>query len=168
MPGAVYYHGYWINKNWFYKYADIFRKEFMFPEIEDVQNRMWLERIRNTQSVSEHIRRGDYVDLGWAVEAENYCRWLKEFAEKYGTQWEVFVFSDDIAWCRENKETLGMNLFSQVSFIEGNICGKNYIDMQLMSQCKAMIMSNSAFCYLAALLNTEMKVCLNPTSRGIW
>ena len=62
---------------------------------------------------------------------------------------------------------IGFSLFSGVHFIEGNVQGKNYIDLQLMSNCKAMIMSNSAFCYLAALLNTKMKFVLNPTNREV-
>ena len=60
-------------------------------------------------------------------------------------------------WCRKNWNKLGFDLFESVTFIEGNDEGRNYIDLQLMSYCKGMIMSNSSFCYLAALLNTEKK-----------
>ena len=60
-----------------------------------------------------------------------------------------------------------MNEFETVVFVEGNVQGKNYLDMQLMSKCKGMIMSNSAFCYLAALLNVDMQVCLNTTAREV-
>lgn len=162
-PGDIYYHGYWINKNWFDKYKDVFQKEFCFPEIQDAQNKAWLDRIKSTNSVSVHIRRGDYVDLGWAVKSEVYHKWMENFIEKYGKCWQLFVFSDNIEWCKTNEEALGLNLLEEVIYVEGNVHGRNYIDMQLMSQCKAMIMSNSAFCYLAALLNTEKQICLNPT-----
>ncbi|MBQ3601462.1 MAG: alpha-1,2-fucosyltransferase, partial [Lachnospiraceae bacterium] len=126
--GNVYYHGYWINKNWFEQYKEIFLREFCFPKITDTQNQMWLERIKSTNSVSVHIRRGDYVELGWALNTESYCKWLNLFAEKYGKKWEVFVFSDDIDWCKKNKEALGMNQFEEVIFIEGNLHGQNYVD----------------------------------------
>ena len=165
--GDIYYHGYWINKNWFAKYRDVFLEEFRFPEIEDERNREYYEIIVNSQSVSLHIRRGDYVDLGWAYDTEYYGRLVHQFVEKYGAKWQAFVFSDDITWCKENKEALGLNVFENAVFIEGNVQGKNYIDMQLMSRCKGMILSNSAFCYLAALLNTEKQACLNTTAREV-
>lgn len=165
--GDIYYHGYWINKNWFAKYRDVFLEEFRFPEIEDEVNQEYMRQIMNSQSVSLHIRRGDYVDLGWAYDTEYYYRLVHQFVEKYGTKWQAFVFSDDIAWCKENQEALGLNIFENVVFIEGNVQGKNYIDMQLMSKCKGMILSNSAFCYLAALLNTEKQACLNTTAREV-
>lgn len=165
--GDIYYHGYWINKKWFDKYKDVFLKEFCFPEIEGERNRGWLEKIKNSNSVSIHIRRGDYVKLGWALESEAYHKWIEQFIGQFGVKWELFVFSDDIEWCKTNKEALGFTLFENVVYVEGNVCGKNYIDMQLMSQCKAMIMSNSAFCYLAALLNTRKEICLNPTQREV-
>lgn len=57
--------------------------------------------------------------------------------------------------------------FQKVHFVEGNVKELNYIDMHLMSRCEAMIMSNSAFCYLAALLNTRKKFWLNPTRREV-
>ena len=165
--GDIYYHGYWINKKWFAKYQDVFLEEFRFPEIEDEVNRQYMKQIMNSQSVSIHIRRGDYVDLGWAYDTEYYCELVNKFVGEYGNQWQIFVFSDDIPWCKENREALGLNTFANAVFIEGNIQGKNYIDLQLMSKCKGMIMSNSAFCYLAALLNTEKQACLNTTAREV-
>lgn len=43
--------------------------------------------------------------------------------------------------------------------------GKNYLDLQLMTRCKAMIVSNSAFSYLAALLNPNRAYTLNLSDR---
>lgn len=166
-PGDVYYHGYWINKNWFKKYKEIFLKEFSFPQIVDEKNRAYLEKIKNTQSVAVHIRRGDYVSLGWAY-SEKECRKLVEaFAKGRPEKWSLYVFSDDIEWCKENQKTLGFESFDEITYVEGNVQGRNYIDLQLMSQCKGMIMSNSAFCYLAALLNREKQFVLNPTKREV-
>jgi len=166
-PGDIYYHGYWINKKWFAAYEEEFLKEFRFPEITDSRCRDYLARIRSTDSVSVHIRRGDYVTLGWAVSPELYRGWIREFLEMAPGQWELFVFSDDIVWCREHQEDLGLGQFRKLTFVEGNVKGKNYLDLQLMSNCRAMIMSNSAFCYLAALLNVDKKFVINPTPREV-
>ncbi len=167
MSGNVYYHGYWITKEWFEKYGEEFQKELTFPEIQDEKNKGYLKKIMNTRSVSIHVRRGDYVTLGWAPEPEIYKSNIDFFVERQGNDWELFVFSDDIAWCREHQDILGLTSFPTVHFVEGNVQGRNYIDLQLMSQCEGMIMSNSAFCYLAFLLNTRKKVVINCTTRKI-
>lgn len=174
--GDVYYHGYWINKWWMEKYKDIFLKEFTFPKIEDEKNKVYEEKIENTHSVSIHIRRGDYVTLKCDYKDFQYGILISRFKEKIlistevetdVKKWNLFVFSDDIEWCKDHQKEMGMDSFGEVIFVEENISGKNYIDMQLMSRCEAMIMSNSAFCYLAALLNTRKKIVINPTSREV-
>lgn len=167
MGEDVYYHGYWINKKWFAAYQDTFLKIFRFPEITDDTNRRYLDEILNTNSVSIHIRRGDYVNLGAAMDSRT-CRILCEkFASTVPGIWNLFVFSDDIPWCREHQQEMGFGRFDKVTYVEGNVRGKNYRDMQLMSHCKGMILSNSAFCYLAALLNTRKIYHVNPTMREI-
>lgn len=82
-------------------------------------------------------------------------------------KWELFVFSDDLTWCREHQEELGFDAFEKVTFVDGNVRERSYIDLQLMSMCKGMILSNSAFCYLAALLNTGLEYYINPTDRVV-
>ena len=167
FPEDIYYHGFWINKGWFAKYQEVFLKEFRFSEIQDTQNQRYLDRIQNSQSCSIHIRRGDYIDVGWAYGIEAYRKMIDEFVKECGKRWELFIFSDDIEWCKINQKELGFGLFEDITFIEGNMHGKNFIDMQLMSQCKGMILSNSAFCYLAALLNTKKQAFINPTWREL-
>lgn len=165
--GNVYYHGYWINRQWFGQYEDEFLREFAFPPIPDKINRERLRAIEGSRSVSIHIRRGDYVNIGWALGTEDYKLLVECFMENRGSGWDLFVFSDDVAWCRQNQEAMGFLKFKSVHFIDGNDKGANYIDMQLMSRCKAMILSNSAFCYLAALLNTRKEFVINPTKREV-
>ena len=147
LPGDIYYHGYWINKNWFAQYQNIFLQELKFPEITDSKNKEYLQKIQNTNSVSIHIRRGDYVKLGLALETDIYQALIQNFISNvpFGN-WHLFVFSDDISWCKEHQSEMSFSLFETVTYIEGNIHGKNYIDLFLMTQCKAMLISNSAFC----------------------
>ena len=158
------------------EYQDHFLQELSFPVIEDVYNQNVLQKILTRPSVSVHIRRGDYVNLGLAMKTSYYEDMVKVFqyklektenVEKNIKNWEVFVFSDDIAWCKENYKELGLEAFGDITYVEGNIKGKNYIDMQLMSKCEGMMISNSAFCYLAALLNTRKKIVVNATTRNV-
>lgn len=167
LPGNIYYHGYWINKNWFAAYQQNFLQEFCFPEITDSTNLQYRQLIQSVHSLSVHIRRGDYVSLNWAWEPEKYRACIEQFVQRTQEKWHLFVFSDDIDWCRENARKLGFESCAEVTYIEGNVQGRNYLDMQLMSLCEAMILSNSAFCYLAALLNTKKQYVLNLTNREV-
>ena len=74
----------------------------------------------------------------------------------------LFVFSDDIDWCRTNENSLGLDNCKELVYVSNNHGTASYRDMQLMSNCKNMIMSNSAFCYLAALMNKRLNLVLNP------
>lgn len=163
LPGNLYYHGYWINKKWFARYREAFLQEFTFPEITDERNLRYMEEIRSSLSLSVHIRRGDYVTLGFSQDPIVYRYQLKQFAKQVPGEWHLFVFSDDVDWCREHARELGIHYFQEVTYVEGNTDGENYRDMQLMSMCRAMIVSNSSFCYLATLLNTEKQYALNTS-----
>lgn len=167
VKGLLYYHGYWINSKWFKQYEDVFLEEFSFPELTSAKNQEYMKQIQEYNSVSIHIRRGDYVTLGWAMEESMYRKLTELYVKAYSADWTVFVFSDDIEWCRKHKEELGLGVFADAVFVEDNVNGNNYIDMQLMSNCKGMIMSNSAFCYLAALLNRNKDFIINCSGREI-
>ena len=166
-PENVYYHGYWITKEWFQAYRNVFWQEFQFPEIEEPWNLEYAKQIGSSESVAIHVRRGDYVTLKWAFDTDTYRMLVNQFRGMVFGRWKLFVFSDDIAWCREHAGEMGFDLFAQVVYVEGNGNGLNYRDMQLMSMCKGMILSNSAFCYLASLLNRNRKMVINPMERMV-
>lgn len=166
-PKDTYYHGYWVHSGWFHRYEDIFLKELAFPPLVSPKNLDLMEQIRNCHSLAIHIRRGDYVSLGWSYPADTCRQIVRDFISLYSCGWDLFVFSDDIGWCKANSGTLGFDAFHTVTYVEGNVNGSNYIDLQLMSQCKGMILSNSAFSYLAALLNRNKECILNPAARPL-
>lgn len=165
----IYYSGYWINKGWFAANSEVLRHELKFPNITDKINMEYQEAIVKTNSVAVHIRRGDFVTIGWALSEEYYANAVNVMKNNYNDA-IFYIFSDDLDWCKENAETLGLNLGKdQVVYVDGNYDRKhNYIDMQLMSICKHMIISNSSFSYLAALLNeNKEKLIINPTNREV-
>lgn len=166
--GNIYYHGYWINRDWLKgRHLETLRQELQFAPLTDDKNRRYEEKIMQTNSVALHIRRGDFVKIGWASPVENYRRAVTALHDSIEGA-HFFVFSDDLDWCRENLEGMGLN-FNEVTFVEGNTGGSNYIDMQLMSYCKNMaLVSSSSFSYLAALLNRNEKITVyNSTSREV-
>ena len=117
LPGNIYYHGYWINRKWLKMLEE--EGEFLnFPEITDDENREILKTIDETDSTSIHIRRGDYVDLGWSADVSAIRKMIEMLIEKIpGTS--LFVFSDDIEWVKKNCsfekdiiDLLGVNFIS--------------------------------------------------------
>lgn len=157
----VYYHGYWINKKWFETYRDLLKKELTFPPITDTLNQNYANTITSSQSIGVHIRRGDYVDIGWNLESNYYLQSMKTLTAQYPDA-EFYIFSDDLVWCQLHATQLGFDLTNKVTYVEGNTHGQNFRDLQLMSMCKGLLMSNSAFCFLAALLNDDLKFCIQP------
>lgn len=162
----LYYHGYWINKNWFYTYKEEIQKELVFPELTGEKNIHYADMIKEDMSIGIHIRRGDFVALGWELPTQYYKESCIRVLNMYPSA-NFFVFTDDVKWCMEKSEDLGLNLPGRTVYISGNVDGRNYIDMQLLSMCQGIIMSNSSFCYLAVLLDDQLQFVINPTDREV-
>lgn len=156
LPGDVYYHGYWLNKHYLEKYREILLKEISFPPITEPHNMEYKQRIENTLSFAVHIRRGDFVAIGAALKESM----VREAVEAAVGEWQdvtIFVFSDDLLWCREHADEMGLNLPRETVFVEGNTGEKSFRDLQLMSLCHSMVVGASSFNYLAALLHGNLK-----------
>lgn len=158
---VTYYHGYWINNNWFNTYKQILKDELKFPVIVDSKNLSYAQQITSSNSIGIHIRRGDYVTIGWSLQNDYYLQSMISLI-RYHPDGAFFVFSDDIEWCKNNAVSLGFNLTNNITFIDGNSNGDSFRDLQLMSMCHGLLMSNSAFCFLAALLDEKLEFCVQP------
>ena len=165
LPGDIYYHGYWLRKDFLDLYGDAIRSELVFPPIDE-QNNEIMNQIKSTNSAALHIRRGDFVKNGIALDEQTIYQSVSILLKKIPDA-TLFVFSDDIDYCRNKAEDLGLNLAKETFFVTGNTGADSYKDMQLMSACKNVIINNSSFCYLAALLNNDINVLINPTKRAI-
>ncbi len=175
LPGEVYYHGYWIRPEWFRSIEGQIREELTFPDIKPgafdgeteeqcFRNKTLMDMIMSEDVTSVHVRRGDYVSGGIAIGDA----WYREQIEKVlleASNTRFVVFSDDPEYCRIHRNEMGLDLTDKVNFVTDNqnICA--FRDLQLMSHCKRMIIGNSAFSYLAALLNKEAIRILKPRSR---
>ena len=160
LEGDWYLHFYGLNTEYFKSYKDILSKEFTFPAFTEPHNLEYEKRIRNEESISLHVRRGDYVALGKNLEPEYYKKSVQALLEEV-PEAQLVVFSDDLPWCRANEEALGISLAKKILYIEGNANPNNYRDLQLMSLCPGMIVGNSSFCCLAAMLNRNLKYLVN-------
>ena len=164
--GNIYFHGYWIQNCWFNEVREILQDELRFPVPTDVRNVSYARDILNTESVCMHVRRGDFVALNRAMPWEFYAEAVHSL-EIRKMNLRYFVFSDDLIWCKENLKRLGLNNKS-VELIQGNKGRNAYIDVWLMSLCRHMIMDNSSFVYLAALLRKQNDGIIIKAKNSKW
>lgn len=163
IPGAVYYHGYWIDKTFFQMTEDIIRQELVFPEINEPKNKEYMDEITSSESCSMHVRRGDFVTIGEALPNEAYRRAVMRLLS-IAPDATVFVFSDDLEYCKEHGEEMGLDLPRRVVYVEGNHGSKAFRDMQLMSNCRYMMtMGKSSFTFLSRLLNKNARAYIDAS-----
>jgi len=147
------YQGYWQHYRYVECVADILLDKFVFQELTSQRNLEILRDIKSREeSVAIHVRRGDYARyplLDGIADKSYFLRAIALIKEKYITP-KFYVFSDDILWCREHLD------LQEVTFIDWNKGTNSYIDMQLMSNCKHAIISNSTFSWWAAWLNRNV------------
>jgi len=148
----VYFNGYWQNELFFKNISDSLRKDFKFQvNINElsISNKSFLEEISNGETVSLHIRRGDYLNIplhnGCCTE-EYYLKAIQKILELHENV-KFFIFSDDIEWC--------MKIFDNITpiYVSGNATKSSFLDMFLMSKCKHNIIANSTFSWWSAWLN---------------
>ncbi|QIL77245.1 alpha-1,2-fucosyltransferase [Hymenobacter sp. HDW8] len=104
----VYVDGLWQSERWFDQIAQSIRNDFVFPSFVSAPAQEIAPRIRTTNSVSLHIRRGDYLTEAEAAKYASVCSLeyyehaIDEIVAKTGKDITVYVFSDDIAWAEQN------------------------------------------------------------------
>jgi hypothetical protein len=96
--------------------------------------------MRSMNSVAVHVRRGDYATHcgGMLVSKEAYLKAIQEL-ETCLQEPSFFVFSDDIAWCRQN-----LSSRHPMHFSDFNDERSGYKDMALGALCDHYILSNES------------------------
>lgn len=154
----VYLDGYWSSFDYFAGIEDDLRREYTFKQPLVDRNVSVARQIADTNSVSIHVRRGDYLkypDIYEMLTADYYRRAIKRISETVSNP-KFFCFSNDIEWCKSSFYS------EEIEYIDWNTSA-GYIDMQLMSMCKHNIVANSTFSIWAAWLNNNAdKVVLRP------
>lgn len=156
-----YLFGYWQSEAYFAGAAKQIRRIFTFPPFQTPANLSLQKRIENTQSVSVHVRRGDYITYSDKFvrldQTDYYIRAIGEIQKRVANP-VFFVFSNDIQWCRQN-----LPLPENAVYVDWNTGADSYRDMQLMSLCRHNIIANSTFSWWGAWLNPhEDKIVIAP------
>jgi len=157
--------GHWMTEKYFKEYDQTIRELFAFKKnVSDLSSKLSDEISRNPNTVSVHVRRGDYVATKenlatfGSCDLEYYKKCFQYFQLEL-TDPIFYVFSDDIEWCRCHLLPLGR----RVHFVDHNHGAGSWEDMFLMSKCEHHIIANSTFSWWAAWLNNRTaKIVLAP------
>lgn len=162
-----YLSGYWACDKYYADIMDVLRCDIIFPPAEDgalrKKNGETARMMEETQSVSVHIRRGDYLDeinraLFGGICTEAYYDQALAYMRKKLPQAKFFLFSDDTAYVRERYQG------EEYRIIDWNKGKNSFYDMMLMSRCRHNICANSTFSFWGARLNPNReKIMIRPS-----
>jgi hypothetical protein len=151
--GLKFYVGGWHSEKYFLSVKDRVRNAFEF-NLNNIgkENLEVLEQIKRSNSVSIHVRRGDFLDsdnynkLG-AVCTLNYFLRAIEKMKSLVDNPQFFFFTNDHSWVKANFNAPGFTV------IAINTKDNSWKDMFLISNCSHHINSNGSFSWWSAWLN---------------
>lgn len=155
--------GYWACEAYYADVLDTIRSEIRFPASENPQNAAMAQEMEQTQSVSIHIRRGDYLDAANREMFGNIC--TESYYEKAVSYLKekvpnpvFYIFSDDSDYVRTKYQG------KEYRIVDWNKGEDSLYDMMLMSHCRHNICANSTFSFWGARLNGHAgKIMIRPS-----
>lgn len=147
------------------KIEDEVRKRFVFPPFQEESNKGMANFIATVNSVSVHIRRGDFLKLNNLYYENGYFKRAIKYMRKNVERPQFILFCDPGSrlWVKDNLYSLGFEKRDEIYFVDWNLRERSYKDMQLMSLCKNNIITNSSFGWWGAFLNeNEDKITCSP------
>lgn len=152
--GDCYYEGYWQSAHHFVEIKDELREVFQHPEPNEYNSEL-IKKIKETESVGIHVRRGDYLnepEFRGICGVEYYRKSIKGVLSD-GKHHSFFIFSNDMQWCREQLAPLLQG--HELIFVTNNTGRNSCWDMFLMAYCKDLVIANSSFSWWGAFLNNH-------------
>lgn len=155
----TYLYGYFQAEDYFQELRNDLLKAFTLRGQLDVFNQSFIERINSGNSVSLHVRRGDYLGSPFTLLDMDYYRKSIELIKGRVENPVFYVFSNDLDWVVEN-----FDFDIELVLVNHNVGEKSYLDLVLMSCCKHNIIANSSFSWWGAWLNqNEDKIVIAPS-----
>jgi hypothetical protein len=152
LPDGVCLFGYWLSEKYFEDVAPLIRAELVVKHAPAGENARLSQRMRETTSVSLHVRRGDYVQdpavhrIHGTCSPEYYAAAVAHVAARVADP-RFFVFSDDIEWARAH-----LPLPYPAEYVGHNRGARSYEDLRLISHCRHHVIANSGFSWWGAWL----------------
>lgn len=159
-----YLFGFWIEEPYYLHREKELKKELVFPDWDkdDLENRRLAEDMNSCESVSIHVRRGDYLSQTYAGKfltlGRDYYEAAVEAIREHTTNPYFYIFSDDADFVKKEFDWI-----KDKTIVTNNTGNNSYRDMQLMSLCRHNIIANSTFSQWAAILNgNENRIVIYP------
>lgn len=153
------YNGFWQSEKYFTNIENKIRRTFKFNhESLNYMSYNLLKTVSTQDSVSVHIRRGDYLGIEntKVVTTTYYLNAINYVKSKIASP-SFYFFSDDIEWVKSNFS------LNNAIYVDWNIGKDSWQDMCLMSNCKHNIIANSTFSWWGAWLNENPgKIVIAP------
>jgi hypothetical protein len=145
--------GYWQSEKYFKQIRDELLNELQPIRPMDDQNLGVANEISSCESISVHVRRGDFIHNPTASVVHgfpgiSYYEKAIDLIAHTNSSVKIFIFSDDINWVKEHIKT-----DLPCIYIDHNNGDKSYEDIRLMSLCRHNIIANSSFSWWGAWLN---------------
>lgn len=161
--GDLYLRGFWQTEKYFDTIRGILLQDFKFSRRISPKSKQLRLKIEENNSISIHVRRGDYVSNPITNKYHGTCsptyyQKASSLIAKKVVDPIFYVFSDDPGWCKKNIKLAGKTIF-----VTHNRGKKSWEDMFLMSKCKHNIIANSSFSWWGAWLNSNPdKIVIAP------
>lgn len=149
--GDTYFEGYFQTEKYFLSVREELLNEFTLKQPLNEENQEMLEKIKSCNSVSLHIRRGDYTKDYAAAHglcSLDYYKKAMDYISEKVEEPHFFLFSDDIDWVVEN-----FDMEYPFTVVNLNNEKSGAYDLELMKHCKHNIIANSSFSWWGAWLN---------------
>lgn len=156
--------GFFIEERYHKDRVSELKEEMKFPEITDTDNIHMVREIESCNSVSIHVRRGDYLSDTYSSMFKCLGRAYYEAAADYIKSKvdnpKFFIFSDDPEYIDDAFDWLDNRTLVTI-----NSGDNSFRDMQLMTRCKHSIIANSTFSQWGAILsNNEGHITIYPSA----
>lgn len=159
-----YLDGYWQSEKYFSDSRAQLLTDFTTQNPLSQKSIELLKQINNSNSISIHVRRGDYISIQsnqnyyHTCTADYYQNAINLVCEKLENP-TLFIFSNnEEIWFKQNVVTK-----YNCVFVSHNLKNDSFQDLILMSKCKHNIIANSSFSWWGAWLNTNSnKIVVAP------
>lgn len=159
----IFLDGYWQSDKFFDAYSSEIRGDLTLCAdiLNDIEKTI-LDEINEANSVSVHVRRGDYVTkqgrmVYYECDSEYYSA-AQSLINRFSSNPKFYVFSDDIEWVKDN-----IDFKYSCEYVELSKERSSAITMLLMSRCKHNIIANSSFSWWSAWINSNKdKIVVAP------
>ena len=162
LDHPVYLTGFWQCERYFDGHADTIRQELTLRTPVPECYKAVVDAIDGCQSVAIVVRRGDYLGIpntqGLCTQ-DYYTRALDAITARV-PQRRLFVFSDDIPWCRAH-----LIVEPGTTFVESATRHAPEEDLRLLSRCRHFILANSTFAWWGAWLSSNVEKLVVAPSR---